>query len=209
MTMPVGVYGQGAEAADGVQGVAGPGASAEVSTAGVHGIGGVAIPNSDAPDVYAGLFDGPVLINGDLNVKGSLIKHGGTFQIDHPLDPANKYLVHSFVESPDMKNVYDGVVTADSSGEADVELPQYFDALNKEFRYQLTPVGAPAPDLHVKEELTENRFTISGARPGQRVCWQVTGIRKDAWSTANPVVVERDKFNNEGVHPEKLQVAHS
>jgi hypothetical protein len=106
-----------------------------------------------------------------------------------------------------MKNVYDGVVTADLSGEADVELPRYFDALNKEFRYQLTPVGAPAPDLHVKKELTRNRFTISGARPGQRVCWQVTGIRRDAWAIANPIIVEPDKFDKERGLTETVQVA--
>jgi hypothetical protein len=44
------------------------------------------------------------------------------FRIDHPLDPANKYLNHSAVESPDMKNIYDGVVTLDADGEAVVEL---------------------------------------------------------------------------------------
>ncbi|HMB90044.1 MAG TPA: hypothetical protein VKP65_04300, partial [Rhodothermales bacterium] len=54
---------------------------------------------------YAGLF------NGDVWVTGTLSKGGGSFKIDHPLDPANKYLAHSFVESPDMMNVYNGNVT--------------------------------------------------------------------------------------------------
>ena len=56
--------------------------------------------------------------------------------IDHPLDPANKYLYHSFVESPDMKNIYDGVITTDANGDATVVMPDYFEALNKDFRYQ-------------------------------------------------------------------------
>jgi hypothetical protein len=122
------------------------------------------------PGSYAGFFEGAVLITGTLTVQGTVTKGGGGFQIDHPLDPSNKYLVHSFVESPEMKNIYDGVATADDVGEVAVELPAYFDALNKDFRYQLTPIGAPAPGLHVKEELRENRFVISGAGPRRRVC---------------------------------------
>jgi hypothetical protein len=55
--------------------------------------------------------------NGEVHVSGYLYKSGGGFKIDHPLDPANKYLYHSFVESPDVKNIYDGVVTLDTKGE--------------------------------------------------------------------------------------------
>jgi hypothetical protein len=151
---------------------------------------------------YAGYFEGNVHVKGNLNVTGSVTKGGGAFQIDHPLEPESKYLVHSFVESPDMKNIYDGVAAADPSGEAIVELPAYFDALNKEFRYQLTPIGAPAPTLHVKEELVGNRFSIGGAGPGQRVCWQITGTRKDAWALANPLVVEPDKLRSKRARPQ-------
>jgi hypothetical protein len=53
--------------------------------------------------------------SGNVSVSGSLSKGGGSFKIDHPLDPANKYLYHSFVESPDMKNIYDGVATLDET----------------------------------------------------------------------------------------------
>ena len=66
---------------------------------------------------YAGYFDGRVHVNGTLS------KNAGSFRIDHPLDPANKYLNHSFVESPDMINVYNGNVTLDAQGEAVVQLP--------------------------------------------------------------------------------------
>jgi hypothetical protein len=202
---PVGVYGQGANGADGVRGVAGQGPGGPDSWGGVHGVGGAGSPDHAIPVSYAGLFDGAVRINGNLIVSGSVTKGGGAFQIDHPLDPKNKYLVHSFVESPDMKNVYDGVVVADSLGEAAIELPTYFDALNKDFRYQLTPIGFSAPELHVKEELKGNRFVIAGAKPGQRVCWQVTGVRKDSWAIANPIVVERNK---EHVERHKTQTGY-
>jgi|SRR5215217_403139 len=83
------------------------------------------------------------ILNGKVKITGNLEKAGGSFKIDHPLDPANKYLCHSFVESPDMKNVYDGVVMLDGNGEAEIELPDWFGALNKDFRYQLTAIGAP------------------------------------------------------------------
>jgi hypothetical protein len=94
-----------------------------------YGVYGV----SDSPDGWAGWFDGDVM------VAGILLKSAGYFRIDHPLDPANRYLNHSFVESPDMMNIYDGLVTLDDSGQAWVQLPDWFEALNQDFRYQLTP----------------------------------------------------------------------
>ena len=60
-------------------------------------------------------------LDGKVYIRGPLSKPGGSFKIDHPLDPANKYLYHSFVESPDMKNVYDGVIALDERGEALIE----------------------------------------------------------------------------------------
>ena len=48
-------------------------------------------------------------VAGNLDVTGTISKGGGTFKIDHPLDPTNKYLYHSFVESPDMMNIYNGI----------------------------------------------------------------------------------------------------
>jgi hypothetical protein len=86
----------------------------------------------------AGYFEG------DVHVTGTLSKSGGSFQIDHPLDPENKYLYHSFVESPDMMNVYNGNVTTDSRGFAHITMPDWFEALNGDFRYQLTTIGQPA-----------------------------------------------------------------
>ena len=136
---------------------------------------------------YAGYFNGPVHVTGDLS------KGGGGFKIDHPLDPANKYLNHSFVESPDRKNLYDGVVVLDGDGAAWVELPEWFEAVNKDFRYQLTPIGAPAPDLYIAQEIERNRFRIAGGEPGLKISWQVAGIRQDRYADAHPMQVEQEK----------------
>lgn len=141
--------------------------------------------------------DGRALVSGNLHVGGTLSKAGGSFKIDHPLAPDRKYLSHSFVESPDMKNIYDGTVTLDEQGSATVELPAYFEALNRDFRYQLTPVGGAASGLHVSAEVAANRFSIAGGNPGQKVCWQVTGTRKDPWAEGNRIVVEEEKPEGE------------
>jgi hypothetical protein len=144
-------------------------------------------------------------LDGDVRITGYISKGGGGFKIDHPLDPANKYLYHSFVESPDMKNVYDGVVMLDNKGKAEIELPNWFGALNKDFRYQLTAIGAPGPNLYIAEEISDkttnytsnnkknSRFKIAGGTSGMKVSWQVTGIRKDPWANANRIEVEDDK----------------
>ena len=142
---------------------------------------------------------------GRVEVAGSLIKTGGGFRIDHPQDPANKYLNHSFVESSDRKNVYDGIAVLDAKGEAVVRLPAWVEGANRDFRYQLTAIGGPAPDLHIAQEIAKGRFRIAGGKRRLRVCWQVTGIRKDAWAEANPVVVEEKKAGVERgcyIHPE-------
>jgi hypothetical protein len=147
---------------------------------------------------FAGVF------LGDVRVTGALAKGGGGFIVDHPLDPENRYLSHSFVESPDMLNVYSGNVTTDANGEAGVMLPDYFEAANQDFRYQLTVIGDFAQAV-VAEEIRGNRFTIRTDHPRVRVSWQVTGVRQDAWAVANRITVEQEKVPAEKgryLHPE-------
>jgi hypothetical protein len=164
---------------------------------------------------WAGLYgessyDYAAVLNGKVKITGNLEKAGGSFKIDHPLDPANKYLCHSFVESPDMKNVYDGVVVLDRKGKAEIELPDWFAALNTDFRYQLTAIGAPGPNLYIAEEISDkttnstsnnnnknSRFKIAGGTSGMKVSWQVTGIRKDPWANDHRIEVEEDKPDKE------------
>jgi hypothetical protein len=136
--------------------------------------------------------DSLVASGSGVNVVGTLSKGGGSFKIDHPLDPANKYLYHSFVESPDMKDIYDGVAELDGSGEAVIALPDWFQALNKDFRYQLTTIGGYAP-VYIAAEVANNQFKIAGGKPGIKVSWQVTGIRQDAFANANRIPVEAEK----------------
>ncbi len=158
---------------------------------------------------YAAVFwvdaSGNGYFSGNLNVSGQLTKGSGSFKIDDPLDPANKYLSHSFVESPEMMNVDNGVIRLDDKGEAWVTLPEYSEALNRDFRYQLTSVGAPGPDPYITEEVSHNRFKIAGGKPGGKVSWQVTGIRQDAYANAHRISQEEVKPASEQgyyLHPE-------
>lgn len=147
---------------------------------------------------YAGYFDGNV------HVAGSINKSACSFKIDHPVEPETKYLYHSVVESPDMKNVYDGVAVLDGAGEVEVKMPEWFEALNHEFRYQLTCIGGFAP-VYIAEKISNNQFKIAGGEPGMEVSWQVTGIRQDAYAEANRIPVEKDKPEKERgtyLHPE-------
>jgi len=147
---------------------------------------------------FAGWFQG------DVNVTGNLSKSGGSFKIDDPVDPANKYLYHSFVESPDMKDMYDGTATTDATGNATIQLPKWFQALNRSFRYQLTPIGQFAQAI-VATEVENNQFTIKTDKPYVKVSWQVTGTRHDAWANAHRIPVEVEKPKEERgyyIHPE-------
>jgi len=104
-----------------------------------------------------------------------------------------------------MKNIYDGVVSLDTNGEAVVEMPEWFGALNRDFRYLLTALGAPMPTLYIAEEMANNRFKISGGMAGMKVSWQVTGTRQDAWANKNRIPVEEHKSERERghyLHPE-------
>lgn len=208
-TAPAGLAGVYGTASNG-QGLGGVGVTGEGDVgAGVlgicpQGIGLLGISSNGTGIIAFGGTDAGVF-NGNVRVLGSISKGGGGFMIDHPLDPANRYLRHSFVESSEMKNLYDGVAVCDGDGEATVSLPEWFGSLNTDVRYQLTPVGSSAPDLHISEELQNNQFKLAGGSMGLKVSWQVTGVRRDAWATANPIPTEEDKAEEDHgryLHPE-------
>jgi trimeric autotransporter adhesin len=147
---------------------------------------------------FAGSFDGDIFVNGGISNESVRIT------IDHPLDPANKYLVHSSVQSAEMKNIYDGNVTTDANGEATVELPEWFESLNRDFRYQLTAIGQFAQAI-IGSEINNHQFTIRTDKPSVKVSWQVTGIRQDVYAKAHPMAVEVAKNARERghyLHPE-------
>ncbi len=139
----------------------------------------------------AGFFDG------NCQVVGTLSKGGGSFKIDHPLDPENKYLYHSFVESPDMMNIYNGVITTDLKGYATVALPDWFDALNRDFRYSLTIIDTSDSDDFVQakivREIQANHFVLRTSAPRTKVSWTVTGIRQDDFANSHRIPLEELK----------------
>ncbi len=222
----LGVFGQGNNGGSGVYGNSSTGVGVfgqsgnndavygtSTNGTGVHGVGsGVGVfGEAGSYGVIArgsvGIYAAPTtgntiagLFGGNVQIQGNLSKSTGSFKIDHPLDPENKYLYHSFVESPDMKNIYDGTVTLDEEGKAVVEMPDYFSALNQDFRYQLTAVGAPGPNLYIAEKLKDNHFKIAGGKAGMEVSWQVTGIRHDAYARDHRIVVEEDKGKERGFY---------
>jgi hypothetical protein len=97
-----------------------------------------------------------LVVGGNLNVSGSITAGTKDFKIDHPLNPAHKYLYHNSVESSDMMNIYNGNVVLDASGEARIQLPDWFEALNQDFRYQLSCIGGFAP-VYVARGQTDRR----------------------------------------------------
>src|ERR1035437_355680 len=173
---------------DGVVGTGGDG----TGNNSIGGVGIVGVRGNGPGFSYAGLFNGSVNILGNLIVTGSK-----DFQIDDPLDPQNKYLLHAAMESSEVLNVYSGNVVVDKNGEAVVKFPSWFQAINRDFRYQLTAIGGPAQGLYIAEEVKNNQFKIAGGVPGMKVSWQVTGVRSDALMLKTPFKVEEDKPERE------------
>lgn len=146
-----------------------------------------------SPDAFAGYFNGNTHVVGNFTASGTK-----SFLIDHPHAPANKYLYHYNTESPEPYNLYRGMVVLDALGTAVIELPAYFSDINTDFSYQLTPVGAAMPHLHIASEIGFNSFAIAGGVAGMKVSWQITALRNDPWV--------RDKgYQTEVVKPEHEQ----
>lgn len=155
-------------------------------------------------------------VNGNLSAT-SIDAGLKSFRIDHPLDPENRELWHSCVESPDMMNIYNGNATTDMLGYATIELPEWFEALNRDFRYQLTILddGESLPDFvaaRVVAGVRDNRFRIKTSLPEVTVSWQVTGVRKDALAESNRIQVEVEKSSQtkgQYLHPEAFSTEPS
>jgi hypothetical protein len=144
---------------------------------------------------------GPVAVwaQGNLTATGTK-----AFTIDHPLDPQHKLLKHFSIESNEVLNVYRGNVILNGNGEATVELPSYFDAININFSYNLTAIGSKA-DLFVKSEISNRQFEIAGGKPGQKVSWVVYADRNDPYIQQNPAVKENEVQKPDGWDGKYLQ----
>jgi hypothetical protein len=170
-TGSAGVLGQNVSSGDGVQGIA------------ANGWAGYFGGDTRAEGVFQ--VGGDCAIGGSFSVSGTK-----SFKIDHPVNPAEQYLLHYCTESSEVLNLYSGTATLDEHGSATVELPAWFEGLNVDVRYQLTAIGSAAPDLHVASEFAKGRFAIAGGRPEQKVSWALTARRNDAWVRANGAPVE-------------------
>src|ERR1700722_6433616 len=107
---------------------------------------------------------------GNVAVTGTLTKGARSFKIDDPIDPANKYLSHSFVESPDMMNIYNGNVVTNAKGYAVVTMPPWFEALNADFRYKLTTVGSLS-QATVAREIRKGKFVLLSSKHHVKIPW--------------------------------------
>jgi len=184
----IGVYGE-SSLGTGVRGI-----NSEYGAFGELGRGYIGVYGSENNNInnWAGVFDGWVNVNGTLLADALSVSGDKEFKIDHPLDPANEYLIHSCVESSERMNIYNGNITTDGNGLANVELPTYFEALNIEYRYQLTIIGQQAQSW-IENEISNNHFTIKTDKPNVKVSWQVTGVRNDQYAKTHPFVVEQEK----------------
>ena len=141
------------------------------------------------------------LFEGDVHINGTISKLGGMFVIDHPLDPENRILSHSFVESPERTNIYKGRAKL-VNGDVIIDLPSYFDALNHPEGREiiLTCVNGWSP-LYLDGEIKNNRFVVKTTKIGdlnQEFSWVIYGVRNDKYARENPIVVEQEKGVNNG-----------
>ncbi|MBL9000952.1 MAG: hypothetical protein JNK25_07435 [Phycisphaerae bacterium] len=174
----------------GVRGVNNGTGALGVGVFGSHAAGGYGVYGTAGAAGWAGYFDGRV------NVNGAFSATSKAFRIDHPLDPANKELWHSCVESPDMMNIYTGEATTGEDGYATITLPGYFEALNRDYRYSLTVIDDDPNTwtlAKVTREISGNTFEIRTSVGQTRVSWLVTGVRKDAFAEKHRIVPEQDK----------------
>ena len=188
---------------DGVNGLA---TTSGVGVRGTSSSGVGVFGDSSSGD--AGYFDGNLYAtSASASVKA--------FRIDHPADPANRVLMHACVESSERLTLYAGTVRTDAAGEAFVEVPAWFEGLNHEVRYQLTPIGDAR--TWIRDKLAGRRFGIATSVPHTEVCWQLSAVRRDPYAVAHPLVVESDKRGHEKGRylnpvehgqPEDLGVAH-
>jgi hypothetical protein len=135
-------------------------------------------------------------LTGDVDITGRLVGGDKQFKIDHPLDPENKYLSHTSIESSEQLTCYSDNVVLDDDGRAEVRLPDWMEALVTDFRYQLTCISRSEP-VYIAREVTDGSFAIAGGTAGLKVSWQLTGVRHDVWAQANELVVEEDKAEAE------------
>lgn len=201
----LGVFGQGGNNANGV-GVQGQGTYGVTGLSGtgngdlgVFGFGKIGVLGEASSTT--GVNNYGVFSNGDSGASG--VK---SFFIDHPADPENKFLKHASIESNEILNLYRGTETFDANGRAKVKLPSYYDLVNRNPSYQLTPIGASMPNLFIEKEIENGIFVIAGGQAGKKVSWQITSERNDAYLKEYPekriMEVEKGALSGQYLMPE-------
>ncbi len=131
-----------------------------------------------------------------------------SFQMDHPLRPETHYLNHFCTEAPEPLNAYSGNVVTDAQGYATVRLPDYFETINRDFRYQLTVIdgaGEEFVQVRVVRKIQNNQFVIRTSKPHVEVSWRVEAIRNDRWVQEYGYQTEQEKpkeHQGKYLHPE-------
>jgi hypothetical protein len=183
----IGVWGENELGGRGVNGT-----SRTDTGIGVFGSNG----NGNGVGVQGVAFDNGIGVQGMVNSSSTgyaVFATGNTgssgtksFVIDDPRDPANKILKHFSIESNEVLNIYRGTEVFGTNGSVVVELPGYYDAINKNASYQLTPVGASMPNLYIEREAMDGTFIIGGGIAGKKVSWTLTAERNDPYLQQYP-----------------------
>jgi hypothetical protein len=81
-------------------------------------------------------------------------------------------------QGPPPQDVFSGAAMLDQNGEATIALPATITAQHTDFGYYVRTMGAPMPNLYLKSELQNGRFTVAGGTPGGQVMWELFALRK-------------------------------
>ncbi|MGW9270806.1 hypothetical protein [Microbacterium sp. NPDC055599] len=125
-----------------------------------------------------------VLIPNDVDIRGILLTDGldvdgpKNFRIAHPTK-AGYWLRHGSTESPVSGTEYKGTAAIGPDGSVVVELPEYFEALNKPGGRTVHVTAVGRPFLVGADKPRDGKVTIYGD-PGREVDWIVKAEREGA-----------------------------
>lgn len=196
----IGVYGEATRSTGSTAGVYG--ITRSTAGVGVYGVAPVGGTSIGVWGIGESAMGWGVYANGRLGASG--VK---SFRIDHPLNPENKWLLHYCSEGPEPLNVYSGAITADARGFATIELPDYFEEINRDPRVQLT-VDDRSEDFvmaKVVGGVKNGVCRIRTSKPHVKVYWEVKAVRNDRWMQKYGAPVEQEKAEYERgkyQHPE-------
>jgi hypothetical protein len=132
-----------------------------------------------------------------------------SFQIDHPLSPETHYLNHFCTEGPEPLQRLLGArsITGRATAKPWVQLPPYFESINRDFRYQLTVIDGSDEFVLAKvvRKIQNNQFVIRTSKPFVEVSWRVEAVRNDLWVQRYGFQTEQEKedeIKGRYLHPE-------